>query len=464
MKSETKKTDPLADFKAASEELCGFEEAMRQLKEFHRRLEAMTPEERRGFRQVSVPVLGELLTPEEIGVLLASSPERGLFELERLHAVPEMVGRLGRIVTDAIRDARVAPETRARLLWRYNHLDEYRDAALSGARGVIPFGLIDSEAGRRQYCKMKRTGYETVRCSSPVFFQRIRDISSFDWKKGRIKVEEIVRQAIDADEPARLVLALNLVGRKVDARLINLLFTLRKTRTLGWLMEHDATAQEWLDPRRMLFHDCSTWMPDTLLQTIEKAEWENPGIVRSCVDALGRNLLWYTFYNRCVTSADVSSRGSALSPVEELLIRLGANPDARTAWGVSWWQMKRAKEDEDRGIALFVNGKHASDKEFVVAQSQGEGDEHRFKIVLQGTEVTMEWAFPKTLFPVVCRPYLRRSFRDKDYKGVEAVIVFRKRNGPNNEDRSVCFRRGADRLFHFAETTMHISKPWGNHA
>ncbi len=457
MTTETKSTNPFAEFEAAIKELGGVEEALRQLNELNRRLDAMTPEQRLGIRQVEVPVLGDLVPPEGIPALLASSPARGLFELERLHAAPAAAGHIGRIVTDAVRDKRVAPETRARLLWRYNYVDYYREAALSGAKGTLPFGLLDCEAGRKDYCARKRPGYETVRCSSRVFFKRIQTISSYDWQKGRVKTQEVLKKAIDEDSPAELMLALGVLGKKVDARLLTWLLGLGKTKILDWLMENDETAKEWMDPRRVLFYKCANHWDKSVSESIEQIERTSPGTAASCTDALGRNLLWYTLYNRLLSNG--GSRKSPLSPVEEQLIRHGVDPDATTAWGVSWRQLKRAKEEEDRGIALFVNGTPAfDDKGWRIRPPQPEGDAHHFRIVLQGTGLAMEWAFPKHWFPVARHAYLCLNRSAKDNQGLEAVIVFSKTNGANNVDRRVYFRRGPDRLFHCAESKVLVTK------
>ena len=455
MTSKTNTKNPLADFEAAIEKLGGVEEAMRQLKEFNRRLDAMPPERRHGIRQVEAPVLGDLVPPEGIPALLASSPARGLFELERLHAAPEMAGRIGRIVTDALRDARVAPETRARLLWRYNHVAYYRECALSGVKGTLPFALLDSEAGRRDYCARKRPGYETVRCSSRVFFKRIQTISSFDWKNGRVKTAEVLKKAIDDDSPAEFMLALGVVGKKLDARILTWLLGFGKTKILNWLMENDETAKEWLDPCRILFYKCANFWDKSISESVGQIARTNPGIIASCADALGRNLLWYTLYNHLLPNGGV--RKSPLSQVEELLIRHGADPDAETAWGVSWRQMKRAMEEEDREFALFVNGVRRGEWSGPSAP-QGDGEEHRFRIVHQGTGLAMEWSFPKHLFPVVSRAYLCRNSRAKENPGVEAVIVFSERDGAKNKDHRIYFRRGPDRLFHFAESDVLVTK------
>ena len=411
--------------------------------------DAMTPQRLLGIRQIEAPVLGDLFPPEEVGELLASSPEKGLFELERLGAAPEGAGKIGRIVTDAIRDARVAPETRARLLWRYNHVETYRDSALSGAKGTLPFGLLDSEAGRRQYCKMKRLDFETIRCSSPVFFKRIREISSFDWAKGKVETNAILRKAIDDDAPAELMISLGVIGRKLDARILTWLLCLHKSNILDWLMENDETAREWLDPRRMLFFACANWGRNTLADYLEEAEKASPGIVASCADAFGRNLLWYMLYNRCFRYG---------RDAEELLVRYGANPDAKTAWGVSWREMKLAREAENRAVALFVNGERLGEKRYATALPQGEGNVHHFRIILQCTGLAMEWTFPKFYFPVVHHASLQRKSYVGDKHDGDVIITFRQRSGGYIEDRRVFFRRGADRLFHLTESDRFRSK------
>ena len=455
----TQSTNPLVDFEAAIEKLGGVEETLRQLAELNRKISEITPDERAGIRQVEAPVLGDLVPPGEVLGLLASSPEQGLFELERLHAAPGMVGGpIGRIVTAAIHDERIAPETRARLLWRYNHVTRFRDAALSGAKGTLPFGLLDSVSGRRDYCARKRPGYETVRCSSRVFFKRIQTFSRFDWEKGRVKTQEVLKKAIDDDSPAEFMLALGLVGKKVDARLLTWLLGLWKTKILDWLIENDESAMEWLDPRRLLFHVCASFADNGISETVERIEGSHPGTVASCTDALGRNLLWYTLYNRLLTNG--GGGVSRLTAVEDLMIGLGADPDAKTAWGVSWRQMKHAMAEDERGVSLFVNGERAGEKGYVVALPQGDGDEHHFRIVLNGTGLAMEWAFPKRRFHEVHHAYYRRNICAEDDKGEEAAIVFRRRNGANDEDQRMVFRRGPDRLFHFAESKILCTKAY----
>lgn len=450
--------NPLADFMAEVEKLGGVDEAMRQLKELNRRLDSMPPEHRLGIRQVETPVLGEPLPPEEVRELLVSSPGRGLFELERLHAVPELYGRIGRIVTDAIGDKRVAPETRARLLWRYNHVDYYRDAALAGAKGTLPFGLLDCEAGRKDYCARRRPGYETIRCSNRVFFKRIQSISRNAWEKGRINIPEVLKKAIDDDSPEELMVALGVLGKRVDLRLLTWLLDLGKTKILDWLMENDETTREWIDPRRMLFYKCSNYIKETIDQSIEMAEMLHPGIAASCTDALGRNLLWYLLCNNCICGKwhPVETLDSA----GEMLIRHGVNPDAKTAWGVSWRHMKCAMAEELREFTFFVNGVRRDKWSCLSDAPQGDGDAHHFRIVHQGTGLAMAWTFPKRRFPVVTSASLC-TFRDaKDNKGFGAVIDFLERDGGKDLNHSVFFSRGPDRLFHFLKSNVIVRKAW----
>ena len=78
----------------------------------------------------------------------------------------------------------------------------------------------------------------------------------------------------------------------------------------------------------MLFYICANWPSQSTTAWLEKAEAKQPGIIKSCVDALGRNLLWYTQYNR--------RHGKAI----DTLLKHGCDPDAETAWGLSWRDMR----------------------------------------------------------------------------------------------------------------------------
>lgn len=155
----------MADFAAEVDKLGGFEEIRRQLDEVYRKRDAMPPEERWGVTRVEFPDVGDPVPPDSIPALLASDSERGLFELERIAFSPNAAasGTVRKVLAKAFADARISPETKAGLLWRYNHAEQFNKAALAGWRGSLPFCLLDSDEGRRWYCARKMADYETVR-------------------------------------------------------------------------------------------------------------------------------------------------------------------------------------------------------------------------------------------------------------------------------------------------------------
>ena len=436
---------------------------MRQLEfdDLVRGLAPMTPEERWGVRRVSFPDVGGPVPPEEIAPLLVSSPQKGLFELERAAFNPAVpFASIRKIFADAFDDPRTAPETKAEMLWRSNLLDACWDSAHAGCGDGPPF-CLDSGAGRKWYCSRKMAGYEIVRCSSPVFFKRI---SGWCLWNLRDKFETVVKTAIEADSPKQFMIALALVGRRIDSRLLCCLLRLHKTKIVEWLIGNDDTAKELLGGRRMLFHVCATWPFEQLADYVEKAERANPGTIASCVDALGRNLLWYATYNLelfCTWSdADDDWVDGRQEEAEDLLMRLGADPDAPTKWGVSWRQLRDVRESSSCLYDFFLNGKKDTRgiESFTIFQPpQGEGDAHRFKIVLGGTGLEMEWAFPKELYPVAERATSRMN-NNFGHVGAgydsEIAVKFRDRpegcTGRRGSIRAI-FRRGPDRLFHFVK-------------
>ena len=437
----------MQSFINAIEAMGGIEEAARQMRAARRAFAAMTP--------------------EEIPGLLASAPERGLFALERATfdpAVPAAAVRT--ILSDAFRDALVAPETKAELLWRYNHEPAFRNAALADRKGPVPFCLLDSEEGRRSYCARKLPGHETVRCSSPVLFAPVREYTTHERMEGKVPFDSIVRDAVEADEPARLMMALAVAGKKTDLRLVCAALYLRKTRILDWLMEHDATAKRWLDPRRLLFYAAARWPLADLTAVAEASERKSPGIVASCVDVFGRNLLWYAFaYHRrfpawsCAAKRDSAGKAAA---TEALLVRLGADPDAPTRWGPSWRQVERVRDERSwehdvilDGVRVSPGGR-ADDAGWDARFSEPirtDGDEHRVRIVQRGTGLASEWAFPAKRFPRIEQSHLRFVLQTRRDDDDTIVIEFQNEPTPDRRDRRIAkflFRRGPDRLYRFA--------------
>ncbi len=273
--------------------------------------------------------------PEEIRRLLADCPERAFDAIGRMAYLPESpenpFGPRERLVSDAICDRSLPKATRARLLASVGHDRTFAGLPPDEARDAL-LGFLDSKAGRKWYCEHGRPGFEVVRCSDPAFFKNVaRKDYSADVDVGKVKIDSKFRKAIDDNSPAQLMMLLSVSGKYVDARLLSVILTLRKTKMLEWLLENDEKTKEFLDERRMLFYVCAHWPYRDATTWLEKAEAKQSGIVMSCVDALGRNLLWYTQYNRW---------GGRIA---ETLLAQGCDPDAETAWGLSWRDMEAAR-------------------------------------------------------------------------------------------------------------------------
>ena len=236
-----------------------------------------------------------------------------------------------RSVSDTICDRSRPKAKRAKLLRQVGNDCEFNNLPFAKAQDVPP-GFLDTMAGRRWYCDHGGAGCEVVRCSDPGFFKNVaRKDDSDDVDLEKVKIAPGVKRAIDANSPAQLMMQLAVSGKYVDARLLAVILSLRKTKVLEWLLENDEKTKGILDERRMLFYICANWPYQDATDGLEKAEKKQPGIIKSCVDALGRNLLWYTQYNRRYGRA------------EETLLKHGCDPDAKTAWGLSWRDMKAAR-------------------------------------------------------------------------------------------------------------------------
>ena len=236
-----------------------------------------------------------------------------------------------RSVSDTICDRSLSKAKRAKLLRQVGNDREFNSLPLAKAQDV-PLGFLDTMAGRQWYCDHGGAGCEVVRCSDPGFFKNVaRKEDSDDVDLEKVTIDPNVRKAINADSPAQLMMRLSVSGKRMDARLLAVILSLRKTKVLEWLLENDEKTKGILDERRMLFYVCANWPYQNATDWLEKAEAKQPGIIKSCVDALGRNLLWYTQYNR--------RHGRA----EKTLLKHGCDPDAKTVWGLSWRNMKAAR-------------------------------------------------------------------------------------------------------------------------
>ncbi len=278
---------------------------------------------------------GPVPPPEEIRRLLPDHLMKAIHAIESMDYLPESLERpfspRERLVSDAICDRSLPKATRAQLLDSVCHFYTFYGLPPAEARDT-PIGFLDSKAGRKWYCEHGKSGFEVVRCSDPAFFRNVaRENNSDNVDTDKVKINPKLRKAIDADSPAQLMMQLSVSGKNVDARLLAVILTLRKTIILEWLLENDDKTKEFLDERRMLFYVCANWDDEHAAAWLEKAEAKQPGIIKSCVDTLGRNLLWYTLYN--------PRRGNAV----DTLLSHGCDPDAETVWGLSWRDMKATR-------------------------------------------------------------------------------------------------------------------------
>lgn len=194
----------------------------------------------------------------------------------------------------------------------------------------IPLAFQDSDIGRSWFCAQRKPGYEDVRSSGLLFFEKsLNHYREWQLEQGKIKIDPKLKDAIENDSPAQLRILLDLEGKSLGVRLLNVILLHRKPNTLWFLMENDKLAKEFLDHRRILFYACANLGAADALGLVEKAEKLQPGIAATCVDALGRNLLWYSLYAN-------NGRDKNLT---DALIGFGCDPDADTAWNLSWRDM-----------------------------------------------------------------------------------------------------------------------------
>ena len=283
--------------------------------------------------------MGPVPSLEEIRRLLADNPAKAVDAIKRMDYLPESLERpfspRELLVSDLICDRSLPRAARAQLLRSIGH-DRFFDGLPPIEARDAPVGFLDSKAGRKWYCEQGRPGCEVVRCSDPAFFWNVaRKDYSDDVDAGKVKIDPKIRKAIDADSPAQLMMQLTVSGKKMDARLLAVILALYKTKTLEWLLENDEKTKEFLDERRMLFYVCANWKSDDAAAWLEKAESKEPGIIKSCVDPLGRNLLWYTLYS--------GNYNWLHENIVNPLVKYGCDPDADTAFGLSWRDMKEVR-------------------------------------------------------------------------------------------------------------------------
>ena len=350
-------------------------------------------------RREAEPLFAPVATPEAkpvpsdgdgIRVLLRSDPDRGIAALLAMDYEPESLARpfgpRERILADAILDRDLPKPTRARLL-RLADGEGYRHefGPFAGLPPVeardVPLAFLDTRCGRRWAAENGGPGGAEARCTDAAFFKSVaRSEYSDGVDADKVRLDPKLKKAIDADAPAQLAMQLAVSGRRVDARLLAVVLARHRTKTLDWLLANDEKAKELLDERRMLFFVCANWEAKEAVAWLERAEAKEPGVLESCADALGRNLLWYTLYN---------GYGSKIA---DTLLRHGCDPDAETAWGLAWRDMQ-ARERPD-AFDVSVNGKSP---DAVEAKDHRDGELEKaedvavVRIVRRATGDAFEW-------------------------------------------------------------------------
>ena len=323
----------------------------------------------------------------ELRQILLGDPDRGVAALLAMDYAPASLekpfGPRERLLSDAICDRSIPKPTRARLL-RLCDGQVFAGLPPSEAEDV-PIGFLDSASGRRWMCENGRPGCETIRCSHPTFFKNVLPVNILGYADAvTAKLDPEVKKALSADSPAQLMMRLSVMGKGMDTRMLCIVLGLLRTKILEWLLENDEKTRPLLDSRRMLFYVCANWHETEAVAWLEKAEAAQPGILKSCVDALGRNLLWYSHYRRRRVNPKLA----------DMLLAHGCDPDAETIWGLSWRDLREASTTA--GFELTLNGKAPS---AVLSQDGAWNDkpkEHAerietVRVFMPGTGRTFEW-------------------------------------------------------------------------
>ena len=325
-----------------------------------------------------------------IRALLRSDPDRGVAALLAMDYEPESLaspfGPRERILADAILDRDLPKPTRARLLrLADDEGSRHESGAFAGLPPVeardVPLALLDTRCGRRWAAENGGPGGAEARCTDAAFFKSVaRSEYSDDVDADKVRLDPKLKKAIEADAPAQLAMRLAVSGRRVDARVLAVVLALHRTKTLEWLLANDEKTKELLDERRMLFFVCANLEAKEAIAWLERAEAKKPGVLKSCADALGRNLLWHTLYN---------GWGSKIA---DTLLKHGCDPDAETAWGLAWRDMQ-AREQPD-AFDVSVNGKSP---DAVEAKDHRDGELEKaedvavVRIVRRATGEVFEW-------------------------------------------------------------------------
>ena len=284
------------------------------------------------------------VTADGIKALLRSDPDAGVAAISRLPFLPESAdfpfGERERIVSEAICDRALPRPVRARLMAQFIHGANLGGMPIGAKAKEIPPAFLDSFAGRKWQSAGKQPGYREIRASDPFFFEKE---NAFEPKTA---IEKRIKEAIRADSPAQFMMHVNLAGGGLRAKYFHEVLRQWQTKILDWLRENDEKVADLLDERTMPFYVCANWDGERAIGYLKKVEKKHSGILKTCVDAQGRNLLWYSLYNY---KKHWTGRWRGDEEPIDMLLRAGCDPDAETVWGLSWRDMDEALKSVGTG-------------------------------------------------------------------------------------------------------------------
>ena len=297
---------------------------------------------------------------DEIKALLRSDPDAGVAAISQLPFLPESAdypfGERERIVSEAICDRALPRPVRARLMAHFVHGGNLGGMPIGSKAKDIPSAFLDSFAGRKWHAAAKQPGYREIRASHPFFLEKE---NAFEPKTN---IEKRIQEAIHADSPAQFMMHVGVAGGGLRAKYFHEVLRQWKPGILDWLRKNDEKVKDLLDERAMPFYVCANWDEEHAADYLDNLEKNHPGILKSCVDAQGRNLLWYTLYtgnemqiplHRWLTAL-FDRNPQKLGKLTDALLRAGCDPDAETVWGLSWRDMEEAmKSDKAEGVPIF---------------------------------------------------------------------------------------------------------------
>ncbi len=290
------------------------------------------------------------VTADGIKALLRSDPDAGVAAISRLPFLPESAdfpfGERERIVSEAICDRALPRPVRARLMAQFVHGANLGGMLVGAKAKDIPSAFLDSFAGRKWQSAGKQPGYREIRASDPFFFEKE---NSFEPKTA---IEKRIKEAIWADSPAQFMMHVNLAGGGLRAKYFHEVLRQWKTGILDWLTGNDEKVMDLLDKRTMPFYVCANWEGAHAAEYLDNVEKEHPGILKTCVDAQGRNLLWYCLYtgNEMLIPLHLwlpdrfDRNRDGVENLTDVLLRAGCDPDAETVWGLSWRDMEEQQK------------------------------------------------------------------------------------------------------------------------